>query len=120
MKQFGLGTRSRLNLDRDIEKLLKTGNRTRLSSLTIYWDCPQNATAQRLAIRVSSKTAPSVKRNRVKRILREIFRLNRRGWNPSLQLLIVVRKYLPSDWAHISTLQTLLQNTFRDLGISAS
>ncbi len=118
MKSFGLGKSCRLNLDRQVQEILKSGRRTAAGSLVLYWDAKAALPGQQqLAIRISSKIAPAFARNRVKRVLREIFRLHRREWVAGLRLLILVKKYDPAEWKKMAIMEAALQQSFSQNGI---
>ena len=72
--------------------------------------CPGQHGRTRLGITVSRKVGPATKRNRIKRITREFFRLNRRGIAGIWDINIIAKKSaagLPSDQVLMS-----LQNIF--------
>jgi len=62
----------------------------RSASFTLY-ALPNRAGQPRLGVTVSRKIGGAVERNRVKRMLREIFRYNRTALQPSLDLVVVAR-----------------------------
>jgi ribonuclease P protein component len=49
----------------------------------------------RLGITVSKKVGDAVKRNRVKRLLREFFRLHKTQFSPSQDIVIIAKKGIP-------------------------
>ncbi|MFC1829944.1 ribonuclease P protein component [Thermodesulfobacteriota bacterium] len=72
--------------------------------------CPSRVARTRLGITVSKKVGPAVKRNRIKRITREYFRLNRHGITGIWDINIIAKESaadLPSDQVLMS-----LQNIF--------
>jgi ribonuclease P protein component len=71
-------------------------NRRRRSSgpLTLY--VRPNALAWlRLGMSVSRRVGTAPRRNRIKRLLREAFRLHRANWPTGLDLVVVVRPHTP-------------------------
>ena len=120
MKSFGLGKSCRLNLDRPVQDILKNGRRAVQGPLIVYWDSKAAMAQQQLAIRISSKLAPAVARNRVKRLLREIFRQHRHLWITGLRMVIVVREYRAQDWKKISAMEATLQQICAQKGIAIS
>lgn len=51
--------------------------------------------ASRLGMVVRKKIGPSVVRNRIKRVFREIFRLNRESFQKPIDLVIIVKETVP-------------------------
>ena len=62
-----------LKKKKDFQRILKTGKRVYLSAMTIVY-LPSEQT--RMAVCVGKKYGKSVRRNRLKRLLREAFRLH--------------------------------------------
>ncbi|MEQ9453407.1 MAG: ribonuclease P protein component [Phycisphaeraceae bacterium] len=56
---------------------------------------PNDRPESRLGMTVSRKVGPAVTRNRIKRLLREAFRLERHDWTPGFDLLVIVRPHTP-------------------------
>jgi ribonuclease P protein component len=54
--------------------------------------CPNNLTQRRLGITASRKMGSAAKRNRVKRLLREFFRLHKVQLPPSADVLFIAQK----------------------------
>ena len=90
----------RLGLDLEIRELLRNGRREADEWLVLYSAEPSKKepdsgsfSQRRLAIRVPRKLGDAVRRNRAKRILREIFR--REKWNirERTDLLVVVKSF---------------------------
>jgi ribonuclease P protein component len=73
--RFGLGAQLRITLRRDFERLLRQGVRRNVSGYTFYVGQRQEGPA-RLGILISRKHSPkAVRRNAIKRSVREAFRL---------------------------------------------
>jgi ribonuclease P protein component len=74
----------------DFSRVRKTGKRVSTRSLTVYM-LPTEAGVRRLGLSVSSRVGNSVVRNRVKRLLREAFRLNKGSFPGSSDILVSVK-----------------------------
>jgi ribonuclease P protein component len=81
----------RLRTSQQFKTLSKHGNRHYNRLFIII--CQKNqASRSRLGITVSKKVGKAVKRNRIKRIIRDFFRLNRHDLTESLDINIIARK----------------------------
>ena len=76
----------RLKKQSDFQKLFKKGKRAFSSSLTVIYNPSSKMT---MGISIGKKHGKSVKRNRIKRLLREAFRKNANRINGSYSLVIV-------------------------------
>ena len=83
------------------------GRRVHVSHFTlILLDRGDSGTA-RIGITASRKTANSVGRNRVRRLIREVFRTNREAFPPGYDCIVIVRENVP-DLPLASVRQELL------------
>jgi ribonuclease P protein component len=74
-KRFGLDAARRLSNKAQFERLLRDGRRIKVAGYTFYLE-QRNAGAARLGLLVTRKhSALAVERNRIKRCVREAFRL---------------------------------------------
>jgi ribonuclease P protein component len=86
-KRFGLGAGRRLRQKADFERLLRHGARRSFDGFTFYLEW-RKAGGARLGMLVSRKhAARSTDRNRIKRCIREAFRMEHDGLGP-LDLLV--------------------------------
>lgn len=77
--QYGFAKNARLHLKKEFEDVIKSGTKTVLNGLVLWHksDACGPAGAARMGIVVSRKLGIAPCRNRAKRLLREVFRLNR-------------------------------------------
>ena len=78
MTSQGFPRGCRLHLKNDFKSIIHDGKRIQGPGLVLWWKpAPLGSTNRRMGLVVSKKLGPAVVRNRVKRLLREAFRLNR-------------------------------------------
>ncbi|OGR73264.1 MAG: ribonuclease P protein component [Elusimicrobia bacterium GWD2_63_28] len=87
MKQFAFSKASRLRLKKEFEAVFDAGNRTATRHL-VAWHSKGADTEKKIGLMVSKKTGGAVKRNRLKRLLREAFRLDRKELKEGTRLII--------------------------------
>jgi ribonuclease P protein component len=75
---------------KDILFLLKTSSKASLSSFNIFYK-KNDLSNDRLAVLVSRKNGNAVKRNKIKRITREVFRKEIKRNPPFIDILIQIR-----------------------------
>ncbi|OGR44792.1 MAG: ribonuclease P protein component [Elusimicrobia bacterium GWA2_61_42] len=74
MKKFAFSRASRLRLKREFEAVFDAGRKTVTRDL-VSWNRPTGDKEKKLGLMVSKKIGGAVERNRLKRLLREAFRL---------------------------------------------
>ncbi len=79
----------RLKKKKDLIKVLKAGKRAHCRSLTVVY-FPSDAV--RMAVCVGKKYGKSVKRNRIKRLLREAFRTTEGSVFPACSFLLIPKE----------------------------
>ena len=83
--------RYRLTSRRQYLRVYEQGRRVRSASFTIF-GLANTAGHCRLGITVTRKVGGAVQRNRLKRVLREVFRTHRAEMDPALDLVVNVRR----------------------------
>ena len=90
-KRYTFGSHERLRRRRDFELTFRHGNRRHTKNFTIVLR-PNALQYSRLGVTVGKKVGNAVKRNRVKRYLREFFRLHKHKLPASYDLVIIAKK----------------------------
>lgn len=93
------------------ETVYAQGVRKHSGPLTVF-AIPNSLTHCRLGLSTPRKVGIAVKRNRIKRLLREAFRLSQHDWPRGYDLVVVVR---PHDTAILAEYQRLLFAAVRSL-----
>lgn len=83
---------NRLKSTRDFKKIFKEGRRV-ISSHFVLYSLSNRLSASRLGITISSRNIPlSTRRNRIKRIAREFWRLRKPNYPEPKDVVLVVKK----------------------------
>ena len=91
MKSFSLPKNERLLNRKDFVNLNRSGKRYRTKHFTVI--CKENGLdVSRLGITVNKKIGNAVKRNKVKRLVREFFRLNKRDAPKGHDIVIIANR----------------------------
>lgn len=103
-KKYSFGVESRISLDRDVGEVIHCGRRINEDFLVFIvlkretaQEKSQNQFSQRIAIKISSRVANAVRRNRIKRWIREIFRHERIHWLNSIDIVIIVKPFKTTE-----------------------
>jgi ribonuclease P protein component len=89
--EFSFRSHERLRRRKDFQLALRQGSRRQTKNFTIILR-PNALQFSRLGVSVSKKVGNAVKRNRVKRCLREFFRLHKHKLPPSHDFVIMASK----------------------------
>ena len=87
MKEFAFSRASRLRLKKDFEAVFDAGRKTVTRDL-VAWHSPGVGKEKKLGLMVSKKIGGAVERNRLKRLLREAFRLTGKQLKEGTRLII--------------------------------
>lgn len=116
MAKYKFPKSAKLASKSDFEAVLKYKLFAKNKLMTLYM-APNNHTKPRFAVSVSAKIAPAVARNRLKRLAREAFRLNRPKIPPDFDYLIIFSQTLSkSPYSDIKkTALSLVEQGFLEL-----
>jgi len=87
VKQFAFSRASRLRLKKEFEAVFSARNKTVTGDL-VAWHSRDADNEKKIGLMVSKKTGGAVKRNRLKRLLREAFRLTKKELKEGTRLII--------------------------------
>ncbi|MBI2370424.1 MAG: ribonuclease P protein component [Deltaproteobacteria bacterium] len=90
MKQHGLPRQERVGQQQEFLRIRRRGTRAETAHFVVIF-CPNRRPYSRLGLSVGKKVGPAVQRNRLKRLLREFFRLNKVGLPLSQDILIMAK-----------------------------
>jgi ribonuclease P protein component len=93
MKQFSLTKNERLHKRHEFDAIFRNGEKYPTEHFLVIIH-PNHYERRRLGIVVSKKIGKAVERNRIKRLVREFFRLNKSQFPDSCDLLFVVKRRL--------------------------
>ena len=93
VSHYGLAKNQRVRLKKDFEDILRNGKKTAYGGL-VLWLRPISGgdNAVRMGLTVSKKLGNAPVRNRIKRLLREVFRLNKHQIIPGAAFIISPRE----------------------------
>ena len=116
-KEFSLPRCVRLRERRCFERLFREGQRVGDHQLTV-WGLPNGLRDCRLGVVVGRKHGGAVQRNRLKRVIREAFRLSRAQLPPGLDIACVPRVGAQVELAAVAkSLERLTARLRRRIGI---
>jgi len=91
MKTFGFAKWERIRKKREFLEVTRTGQRRQSLHFIVYLRANPEGHL-RLGITVSRRVGKAVRRNRIKRLLREFFRLHKHQLPPKHDILIIAKK----------------------------
>lgn len=111
----GLGRRSRIKQGRDFMRVRQAGERAVKGCLIANWLRLPVDSSSRLGVVVSKKVGNSVVRSRVKRLLRESYRLHQHELTQPLDLVLVARPSIAQK--DFVSVERDLMTTLRQAGL---
>jgi len=101
MGQYSFTRAEKLLKGKDFISARKEGKKVTGRNLVVFFK-KNNLGIRRLGLAVSSKVGGAVKRSRIKRLLREFFRLNKELFPSSTDIFIsVIRGFNPSGYKEV-------------------
>ena len=91
MKEFALKKFERIRRSVEFEEIFKKGEKRHTENFLVILH-PNQQKLRRLGIVVGKKAGTAVERNRIKRLVREFFRLNKAHFPESVDLLFVAKR----------------------------
>ncbi len=89
MKKEGLSKKERLNKEKDFERVFKEGKKKWIGKVALMFYAENRLPYSRLGVVVSRKIRKAVKRNRAKRLIKEIFRRNKHLFPKGSDIIIL-------------------------------
>jgi ribonuclease P protein component len=91
MGLYNFGKEERIRRQADFLRISRDGAKYQTGHFRLCM-CPNSLPHRRLGITVGKHVGPAVKRNRVKRLIREFFRLNKAKLPASTDIVIVAKE----------------------------
>ncbi|MDD5712814.1 MAG: ribonuclease P protein component [Smithellaceae bacterium] len=94
MEKKTFGKHEKIRKRKEYKAIYEQGERGYSRNFT-YITCTNPSGTRRLGITVSRKVGNAVRRNRIKRLLREFFRLNKAQLQEAQDIVIIARRNMP-------------------------
>ncbi|UPT72529.1 MAG: ribonuclease P protein component [Elusimicrobiota bacterium] len=111
----GFGDDARLKERREFRKVFETGKKTVGRSVILWHRVDADEREPRLGLSVSAKVGNAVRRNRLKRLLRETFRSRRSELRPGAEMVAYPRPACP--WKGRADAEADLLDLWRKAGL---
>lgn len=111
----GFGPQTRLSDRADFQRVFELGRKTVGRNLILWSLETSSSQAPRLGLSVSSKVGIAVRRNRLKRLAREAFRLNRDRMRPGADMVIYFRR--GCRWERLKDAENDIMELYRKAGL---
>ena len=89
MKKEGLSKKERLTKEKDFERVFKEGKKKWIGRVALMFYLENRLPYSRLGVVVSKKIRKAVKRNRAKRLIKEVFRRNKHLFPEGSDIIII-------------------------------
>lgn len=115
--KYTFGYDEKLHSQKDFQRTLKKGRRLVHPALLIYTGSGGDSSRRRrMGLITSRKLGTAVKRNRIKRRLREIFRLNKHSLKPGTDLIFQPKA--PAMLLDYAQLETIVLSQLKKAGLT--
>ena len=91
MIEFSFPKEERIRKAIDFNRICQGGKKKVVDKFILFFDT-NSLSKTRFGIAVGRKTKPAVRRNRIKRIVREVLRLNKHKIREGLDIVVLVKK----------------------------
>lgn len=118
MKPHGYPASIRLHLKREFERVFQQGTKVVGPDVVLWHLRREGASGTRLSVVVSSKLGTAVRRNRLKRLVRECFRLSRGKLAGGSDIVVYPRPGM-CRWKGLPEAQRSLEQVWRKAGLWA-
>ena len=105
----GFPSRERIKNRKDFARVWETGKKGETVS-AVFFFLKNNLPFSRLGLKLSKKVGNAVRRNRIKRILREIYRRNKKDMTEKADLVLIPKQGIQDDyWKLDAEFQTIIK-----------
>jgi len=112
---FGFGPEARLSDRRDFRLVFEAGRKVVGRNMILWYAERSSAAPTRLGLSVGSKVGIAVRRNRLKRLVREAFRLNRARLLEGRDIVVYLRHRC--RWQSLKDVETEMMDLCRKGGL---